>query len=167
MESALIEIELGRKREKWYGEWLVKVPRTAAHILEAYGWVLVHDTHSAMRTYVGMRPPIGHTRTDEVVRVSVEVPSQAELDALASERHAAGHYWQGRIGLWDASYHPAGAFVSGGERSHASFRAGYNWGWHYNKTWTGEGEELAGDLNTTGVISRVQGWCETEQSALF
>jgi hypothetical protein len=166
MESAVMEIELGRKRERHYGEWLVKVPRGAAPLLEAHGWVLVHDTGSALRGYVGMRPPSPGRYPDHTVYATVEVPSLAEMDALARERHAEGRYWQGLMGVWTASYDPAGASWSNGKHSLATFRVGgYRWG--YSRSWTDDGEELGATLDTGNIVSRVEGWCDEAQPALF
>ncbi len=76
------------------------MPTKNVELLEGIGWVVKHRTHS----YTYMQAPEGEGTKRPIVTVTV--PDDAEILALASELHAKGQSWRGELYGWPASYTP-------------------------------------------------------------
>lgn len=79
-----------------------KVAREHAAYLEQYGWVIARDV--GYIAYARMYPP-----ADSDVRrpqLTIIVPTEEEVMALALQLHAAARPWRGELSGWPAKYTP-------------------------------------------------------------
>lgn len=78
--------------------------RAAGELLAAQGWeVLKLGASWSEPSY--LRPPAGHRGYE--IAVTAEIPTRAEIEALAVEAHARGVRADYMMGVWPAYYAPA------------------------------------------------------------
>ena len=78
--------------------------RAAGELLAAQGWeVLKLGASWSEPSY--LRPPAGHRGYE--IAVTAEIPTRAEIEALAVEARARGIQADYQMGIWPAYYSPA------------------------------------------------------------
>lgn len=83
-----------------------KIGSQEAHLLIRRGWT----RSPGGRAYAYMIPPSGVVPP---FRISIEVPTQAQVLDLVRRSHESGVEWQGHVGEWPAHYKPRLGSLSG------------------------------------------------------
>lgn len=105
--STLVRITVRTKpaRSRTWGRGAYRAAgRAAGELLAAQGWeVLRLGASWSEPSY--LRPPAGHRGYE--IAVMAEIPTRAEIEALAVEAHARGDRADYQMGIWPAYYAPA------------------------------------------------------------
>ena len=97
MKTVHLTLRLGRTT-KYGGTYQIGY---GARLLTAIGWRLMHQTDA----YSYLAPPAGQPG-NKLVPVTIEVPDDAEIEALSAAWHAAGVPIRREVFGWPARYTP-------------------------------------------------------------